>query len=92
MGPRPPGFLTEVRLLTAAEGAGAGGSGPRTEERWETKEAFLETVGEWQYSEEVSLEEVVWHEPRDSTDQEDRSRERGRWDFMVTLLSRVLTL
>ena len=92
MGPRPPGFLTEVLLLTEAVVGGAGGSGPRMEDRWDTKEAFLETVGEWQYSEEVSLEEVVWHEPRDSTDHEERSRERGRWDFMVTLRSRVLTL
>jgi hypothetical protein len=81
-----------VRLLTAAAAGGAGGSGPSTEERCETKEAFLETVGEWQYSEEVSLEEVVWHEPRDSTDHEERSRERGLCDFMVTLRSRVLTL
>ena len=55
------------------------------------KEALRLTLGE-AYSELVSDEEVVWHEPLDSTDQEERSSDRGRCDFMVTLRSRVDTL
>jgi len=55
------------------------------------KEALRLTLGE-AYSELVSEEEVVWHEPLDSTDHEERSSDRGRWDFMVTLRSRVDTL
>ena len=55
------------------------------------KEALRLTLGE-AYSELVSDEEVVWHEPLDSTDQEERSSDRGRCDFMVTRRSRVDTL
>ena len=55
------------------------------------KEALRLTLGE-AYSELVSDEEVVWHEPLDSTDQEERSSDLGRCDFMVTLRSRVDTL
>ena len=61
------------------------------EDRLEMKEAFRLTLGD-AYSELVSEDEVVWHEPRDSTDQEERSSDRGRWDFMVTRRSRVETL
>ena len=54
---------------------------------FETKEAFLERAGEVR-SEQVSELEVLWLD----TDQEDKSSERGLWDFMVTRRSRVETL
>jgi hypothetical protein len=73
-----------------AAGTSAGLEDGAKADRCETKEAFREMLGE-AYSEEVSEEEVVRHEPRDSTDQEERSRERGRCDFMVTRRSRVET-
>ena len=57
----------------------------------EMNEAFRLTLGE-AYSELVSDDDVVWHDPLDSTDQEERSSERGRWDFIVTLRSKVETL
>ena len=47
------------------------------EDRLEMNEAFRLTLGE-AYSELVSDDDVVWHEPLDSTDQEERSSERGR--------------
>merc|ERR1712020_667255 len=53
---------------------------------FEMKEAFLVRAGEVR-SEQVSELEVLWLD----TDQEDRSSDRGLWDFMVTLRSRVET-
>ena len=50
---------------------------PMKEDRLEMNEAFRLTLGE-AYSELVSEDDVVWHDPLDSTDQEERSRERGR--------------
>ena len=43
----------------------------------EMNEAFRLTLGE-AYSELVSDDDVVWHDPLDSTDQDERSSERGR--------------
>ena len=55
----------------------AGPIDPMKEDRLEMKEAFRLTLGE-AYSELVSDDEVVWHDPLDSTDQDERSSERGR--------------
>jgi len=57
----------------------------------EAKLAFRETLGEAR-SEPVSELEVVCPDPLDSTDQEERSNDRGLCDFMVTLQSNVDTL
>ena len=55
----------------------AGPIDPMKEDRFEMNEAFRLTLGE-AYSELVSDDDVVWQDPLDSTDQEERSRERGR--------------
>ena len=55
----------------------AGPIDPMKEDRLEMNEAFRLTLGE-AYSELVSDDDVVWHDPLDSTDQEERSSERGR--------------
>ena len=86
-------FLQDTFLLT--EGGCWGGRdsdvGPANDERLDRNEAFLESEGDAR-SEQVSDDEVVWLEARDSTDQELRSSDLGLWDFMVTLLSSVDTL
>ena len=58
------------------------------EDRLEMNEAFRLTLGE-AYSELVSDDEVVWHDPLDSTDQEERSSDRGRVDLSARFLLRV---
>ena len=56
------------------------------------KDAFRLTLGEGR-SEPASLDEVVWPEElRDSTLQEDMSRDRGREVFIRTRRSNVETL
>jgi hypothetical protein len=49
----------------------------------EAKLAVRDTLGEV-FSDPVSLLEVVWFEPRDSTDQEDRSNDLHRHIFRIT--------
>ena len=51
----------------------------------------LERAGEARSEDASELEVVQWEEARDSTDQEERSSERGRCDFMVTRRSSVQT-
>ena len=55
----------------------------------EAQLAVLETVGDVFCDPSFSELEVVWEEAFDSTDQEDKSNDLGRLDFIVTLLSRV---
>ena len=60
----------------------------------EAQLAVRDTAGEaggllWESVPELEL--VQWEEARDSTDQEERSSERGRCDFMVTRRSSVQT-
>jgi hypothetical protein len=50
--------------------------------------AVLETLGDVFCDSSFSELEVVW-EAFDSTDQEDKSKDLGRLDFIATLLSRV---
>ena len=50
--------------------------------------AVLETLGDV-FCDPLSDPEVVWVEALDSTDQDDKSRDLGRLDFIATLLSRV---
>jgi len=50
--------------------------------------AVLETLGDV-FCDPLSEPEVVWLEAFDSTDQDDRSRDLGRLDFIATRLSSV---
>ena len=55
----------------------------------EAQLAVLETVGDVFCDPSFSELEVVWEEAFDSTDQDDKSKDLGRLDFIVTLLSRI---
>jgi len=50
--------------------------------------AVLETLGDG-FCDPLSEPEVVWVEALDSIDQDDRSRDLGRLDFIATRLSSV---
>ena len=55
----------------------------------EAQLAVLETLGDVFCDPSFSELEVVWEEAFDSTDQDDKSKDLGRLDFIATLLSRV---
>ena len=54
----------------------------------EAQLAVLETLGDV-FCDPFSELEVVWVDAFDSTDQEDKSKDLGRFDFIATLLSSV---
>merc|ERR1719291_269723 len=88
-GGRDCGRRQEGLRLTAVSGGQAGLAAQL--DRLDTNEAFLERAGEARSEDASELEVVQWEEARDSTDQEERSSERGRCDFMVTRRSSVQT-